>query len=173
MVQNDAQNIAQISQFLQAFEPLLQTLLPGMQSGAVPADLGKEIISMVVDAYKPGRDLEQSVDALPNTLQQLSQLTQSAQQAQQQAQQLQQQNQQLQTQLQQHSQSEDARENAKTQADVQQQAADTQKTSVETQNAMPPKRSTMPCKGLWQTHRSATARTSYKRCKRGFNDRLR
>ena len=70
MVQNDAQNIAQISQFLQAFEPLLQTLLPGMQSGAVPADLGQEIISMVVDAYKPGRDLEQSVDALPNTLQQ-------------------------------------------------------------------------------------------------------
>jgi hypothetical protein len=133
MVQNDSQNVAQISQFLQALEPLMQTMLPGMQSGAVPGDLGKEIFSMVVDAYKPGRDLQQSVEALPDTLKQLSQLTQSAQQAQQQSQQLQQQNQQLQNQLQQHTQAADARENARVQADVQSKGVQDQHTQAKTQ----------------------------------------
>ena len=133
MVQNDGQSISELTAFLGAFEPLLQSLLPGMQSGAVPADLGKELINLVVDKYKVGRDLQQAVEALPNTLQQLNQLTQQTQQAQQQAQQAQQQVQQLQTQLQQADAADSARKDAQTQADVQSKAAQAGKTQTETQ----------------------------------------
>lgn len=126
MVQNDSQSVQELTAFLGAFEPLLQSLLPGMQSGAVPADLGTEILNMVVDKYKAGRDLQQSIAALPSTLQQLQQLTQTAQQAQQHAQQLQQQ-------LDQMNQADEARKNAQTQADVQSKAAQAGKTQTETQ----------------------------------------
>jgi hypothetical protein len=126
MVQNDSQSIADLTAFLQAFEPLLQNLLPGMQSGAVPAGLGTEILNMVVDKFKAGRDLQQQVESLPSTLQQLNQLTQQAQQATQHAQQLQQQ-------LDQMNQADEARKNAQTQAEVQSKAAQAGKTQTETQ----------------------------------------
>jgi hypothetical protein len=137
MVQNDALQQEQAMHFVQAFSGILQQMLPAVQAGSLPADIAKEIILMVKDAFKAGRQLEQAVNALPDTLQQLQRLTQQSQQAQQHAQQLQQQNQQLVQKLQQVNAGKEQRENIKTQADVQLTQADTQHRQAETQVLAP------------------------------------
>lgn len=137
MVQNDAMNQEQAMQFVQTFTGLLQQMLPAVQQGALPADIAKEIILMVKDAFKAGRQLEQAVNALPDTLQQLQKLTMQAHQAQQQAQQLGEQLQKTQQQLQQVNMGKEQRENVKTQADVQLKQADAAHRNAETQVLMP------------------------------------
>jgi hypothetical protein len=119
MLENDTQNAQDLTQFLQAFTGYMNQMAPAVKQGMLPADLAKEILSLIVDAYKPGRSLQQAVDALPSTLDQLNQLTGQLQQAQQQAQQAQQQ-------LQDFQQGEEARKNAQTQADVAKKQVDTQ-----------------------------------------------
>jgi len=125
MVQNDSANQEALNTFLQTFMQYLPQLSQGVQSGAVPADLAREVLMKIVGTMKAGRDFQQAVQTLPDTMQQLQQLTQQSQQAQQQAQQLQEQNQQLQQQLQQTNDRKEAREDARTQADVASKNAET------------------------------------------------
>lgn len=117
MLENDAQDVNDLTQFMGAFTPWLKEMLPAVKQGVLPADLAKEITALFIDSYKPGRNLQQAVEALPSTTDQLNQLTSSLQQAQQQAQQAQQQ-------LQQYQAGEEARKNSETQAKVQLQNVD-------------------------------------------------
>jgi hypothetical protein len=119
MLENDAQDVQDLTQFMGAFTPWLREMLPAVKQGILPADLAKEITSLFIDTYKPGRNLQQAIEALPSTLDQINQLTMSLQQAQQQAQQAQQQ-------LQQYQAGEEARKNAQTQADVAKKQVDTE-----------------------------------------------
>lgn len=126
VVQNDAQDQQALSEFLQVFGQWLNSATQAIRFGALDADLYKEILSMITDVFKSGRNLQQAVDALPSTLQQLQQM-------QGQTQQLQQSNQQLQQKLQQYQDQEEQRKNAQTQADTQEKAARTQKTAADAQ----------------------------------------
>jgi len=131
MTQDDAANQENTMQFVQAITGYLQQMLPAVAHGLMPADLAKEILLSIKDAFKAGRQLEQSINALPSTLQQLQGLTQQAQQAQQQTQQLQQQNQQLQQQLQQAGAQKQQNETIKTQSDAMNKQANTEKQQAE------------------------------------------
>ncbi len=88
-------------EFLNYVTQMYQNIAPLVQQGMFPADLFKASIGFVLRSFKHGRELEDALEAAPDSQQQLAQITQQMQQAQQQAQQLQQQNQQLQGQLQQ------------------------------------------------------------------------
>lgn len=133
MVANDAMDQEQLGTFLQALVPLLEQLVPAVNQGAFPADIAKEIFVMVCDTFKSGRQLNQAVEELPSTLQQLQQMNQTIQSTQQQLQQTQQQNQQLTTQVQQFNQQEQARKDSTAQADNTQKYASAQKTTVDAQ----------------------------------------
>lgn len=125
VVADDTAQQASLTQFLQVFTNYAQNMQKAVSQGLIPADLDKEILSMIVDTFKAGRNMQQAIDSLPSTVQQLQQMSQKADQAQQQSQQLQQQNQQLQQKLQQNSDAEQARKNADTQATIQQKSVDT------------------------------------------------
>jgi hypothetical protein len=128
MVQNDAANQEQTEGFVNAFTSLATQVIPAVQQGSLPAGLAKELLMLVKDSWKAGRQLEQEISALPDTLKQLQGMAQQNQQTQQQLQQAQQQNQDLQNKLQQADAQKNAREDAKTSADVQKTNADTART---------------------------------------------
>ena len=88
-------------EFLNYVTPLLQNLVPMAAAGQLPADMIKAILKFAVTSFKHGRELEDALEAAPDSQAQLQQLTGQLQQSQMQAQQLQAQNQQLQGQLQQ------------------------------------------------------------------------
>lgn len=88
-------------EFLNYIVPLYQNIAPLVQQGQFPADVFKATISFALKSFKHGRELEDALEAAPDSQQQLAQLTGQLQQAQQQMQQLQQQNQQMGQQLQQ------------------------------------------------------------------------
>lgn len=71
---------AQRLEFLNYVSPMLQHLLPAMQQGIMPADLGKELIKFALQSFKHGRALEDAIDASPGTMQQLGQMQQQNQQ---------------------------------------------------------------------------------------------
>jgi len=131
-----------------------QTILPAANAGQMPADLAKELLSIVTAPYaNQARGLDQVIDQLKTTQQQLQQMQQQTGQLQQKDQQIQQ----MQYALAQYSQAEEQRKNQKSQAelakaqadlataqakmpDLQAQAGNTQaetgKTVVETQKIM-------------------------------------
>lgn len=131
MIQNDSTNQESVMQFLQAFMQYLPQMSQAVQAGSIPGDLAREILAEIIDAFKAGRDLQQAVEAIPSTLQQLQGLQKQIQDGQQQTQQLQEQNQQLQQQVQQQNERKEAREDMRAQSDVQAKAASTQKTQVD------------------------------------------
>lgn len=92
----DEEEKRQKIEFLNYVTPFLQNMLPAIQQGALPGDIGKELILFAIRAFKHGRQLEDAIEAAPGTMQQLQQFQQQLQQAGQQVQQLQQQNQQAQ-----------------------------------------------------------------------------
>lgn len=109
-------------EMLNTVSGFVNSLVPALQNNALPADLVKEMLRVAVGSFKHGRNLEDAIEALPDTQQQLQQLGQQLQQAQQQlqqqAQQAQQQIQQMQTQLGQVNERKEAREDAKTRAEI-------------------------------------------------------
>jgi len=119
-------------EFLTTVTGYLQQILPGIQHGLIPADLGKELMLFAVNTFKNGRQLEQAINSAPGTIQQISQFQQTAQQAQQQVQQLQKQLQDTQKQLQQVNAGKEQRENIKTATDAQSKQVSDQKTAAET-----------------------------------------
>jgi hypothetical protein len=138
MVQDDSTTQEQVMQFTQAWTGYCTALLPLVKHDIMPADLFKEGLMLIKDAYKSGRQLEQTINALPSTLVQLQGLQSQIGQMQQQGQQLQQQNQELQQQLQQANMGKQAiegqkvqNETVKTGADAQNKQANTEKQQAE------------------------------------------
>jgi hypothetical protein len=132
VVQDESAEKEQRMEFLGAITSYIEKMLPAIQQNILPADLGKELLLFAVNTFKNGRQLEDAINALPDTAQQLTQLTQQNQQAQQENQQLQQQVQEQGQQLQQVNAGKEQRENIKTMTGAQKTAADTQRTQVET-----------------------------------------
>lgn len=96
----DEEEKRQKIEFLNYVTPFLQNILPAIQQGALPGDVGKELILFAIRAFKHGRQLEDAIEAAPGTMQQLQQFQQQLQQLQQQMQQMQQAAQQAQQQAQ-------------------------------------------------------------------------
>lgn len=132
VVQDEFAQKQQRMEFLTSVTGYLKEILPAVQSNVMPADLAKELLLFMVNTFKNGRQLEQTINALPGSQQQLAQLQQQAQQSQQQAQQAQQAAQQAQAQLQKVNAGKEQRENVKTSVDAQKTAAETARTQVET-----------------------------------------
>lgn len=101
MTQDDAANQEQVATFVQAVTGYAKEIYPMVIKGYFPADLFKETVLLIKDAYKGGRQLEQAINGLPGTLQQLQQLTGQLEQSQQQIQQQQKQIQDMQNEVQQ------------------------------------------------------------------------
>ncbi len=118
-------------EFLNYVTPFLQNLLPAIQQGMMPGDLGKELLLFAIGSFKHGRQLEDAVEAAPGTMQQLQQLQQQAQQAQQQAAQLQQQLQQAQQQIAQFDQQQQQVDGMKAQGAIAKVQGDAQKTQIQ------------------------------------------
>lgn len=132
VVQDEAAQKEQRLEFLNTVTEYIKQILPAIQQNAMPADLAKELLLYAVNTFKGGRQLEDAINALPGTAQQLSGLNQQLQQGQQQAQQMQQQLQEQGKQLQQVNAQKEQRENIKTGVDAQKTAAETERTKVET-----------------------------------------
>jgi TolA-binding protein len=131
MVQDDSATQEQVMQFTQAWTGYCTALLPLVKHDIMPADLFKEGLMLIKDAYKSGRQLEQTINALPSTLVQLQGLQSQTEQQAQQMQQLQQQNQKLQEALQQSGAQKLQNETVKTGADAQNKQANTEKQQAE------------------------------------------
>ena len=97
---------------------MLQSLVPAINAGQLPADIAKALMLFTVRTTKYGTEFEDAINQLPDTMQQLGQMQQQVQQGQQQAQQLQQQLQEAQGQLQKVNQGKEQREAVKTQTDA-------------------------------------------------------
>jgi hypothetical protein len=131
VVQDETAEKQQRMEFMQTLSSYAKELVPAVQSGALPAEFVKEALLFVTNSFKSGRQLEQAINALPGTMEQLSGLNQQIQQLQQQLQQAQQQLQEQGKQLQQVNMGKEQRENVKTASDAQQKAALTEKTQIE------------------------------------------
>lgn len=134
VVQDESAEKAQRLEFLNTVSQFIQQLLPAITQNVIPADMGKELLLFAVNTFKNGRQLEQSINNLPGTMQQLSQLSTTNQQAQAQIQQLTKQLQDLQAQLQKINQGKEQRDNVKVSADAEKTAAETTRTQLESAN---------------------------------------
>lgn len=123
---DDQDEQAQRLTMLKEVTPFLQIVMPMIQSGQMPADLGKELMLMATGGFKYGKTLEDVLNALPGSQQQLGQMQQQIQQAQQQAMQLQEQNAALQQQLEQLGGQKAQLEQAQVQGDIVASQADSQ-----------------------------------------------
>lgn len=93
VVQDQSAVMAERTQMLQAVTGYLKEIGPMMQQNQIPGDLGKELLLFAVNTYKSGRQIEDAINNLPGTMQQLTQQQQTIQQLQQQMQNLVKQNQ--------------------------------------------------------------------------------
>lgn len=114
----DAEEKKQRVEFLNYVTPFIEKMLPAIQAGALPGDLGKELLLFAIRSFKHGRQLEDAVEAAPGSMQQLQQMQQQAQQLQGQLQQTQQQMQGMQQQIAQHDQQKLQTDGMKAQADT-------------------------------------------------------
>lgn len=132
IVQDEFAQKQQRIEFLNTVTGYIEKILPAIQQNMLPADLAKELLLFAINTFKDGRQLEQSINQLPGTMQQLASQQQQLQQAQMGTKQLQEQIQQMQKALQGVNQQKEQRENLKTGVDAQKTAADTEHTQVET-----------------------------------------
>lgn len=133
IAQDDTLEREQRNETSQTVSEMLQQLVPAMQAGQLPAGLAKALMLFTVRTTKYGREFEDEINQLPDTMQQLQGLQQQVQQGQEQGMQLQQQLQEAQGQLQQVNQQQEQRENVKTQSDAQEKQASTVKQFAEAQ----------------------------------------
>lgn len=134
VVQDESAEKAQRLEFLDTVSQFIQQLLPAITQNIIPADMGKELLLFAVNTFKNGRQLEQSINNLPGTMQQLTQLSTTNQQSQQQIQSLTKQLQDVQAQLQKINQGKEQRDNVKVAADAQKTDAETTRTNLESAN---------------------------------------
>lgn len=133
IAQDDTLEREQRNETSQTVAEMLQQMVPAMQAGQLPAGLAKALMLFTVRTTKFGREFEDEINQLPDTMQQLQGLQQQVQQGQEQGQQLQQQLQEAQGQLQQVNQGEEQRANIKTQSDAQEKQASTARQFAEAQ----------------------------------------
>lgn len=134
VAQDEFANQQQVMDFMNAMSGMIEKVLPAVQQGLMPADLGKEMLLKVASAFKQGRQLEQAINNLPTTSMQLGQLHQQIQTLQQQLQGANGMVQGLQKQLQGVNMQKEQRENVKTAADVQTKQVGNQKTMADTEH---------------------------------------
>ena len=130
----DEEEKRQRIEFLNYVSPFLQQMLPAIQQGILPADIGKELLLFAIRSFKHGRQLEDAIEAAPGTMEQLTQLQQAVQQAQQQAQQTGQQLQQAQQQIAQFDQQKQQVDGQKAQGQIMKVQADAQNTQQQAAN---------------------------------------
>lgn len=136
IVQDEFAQKQQRIEFLNTVTGYIEKIMPAVMQNAIPADLAKELLLFAINTFKDGRQLEQSINNLPTTAQQLAQLQQRVTQAMEQNKQLTQQVQTQGKQLQQVNAQKEARENAKTSSDIQRQSVDNAKTDADTQHTL-------------------------------------
>lgn len=141
VVQDTSAIQAERTQMLQAVTGYLKELGPMMQQNQIPADLGKELLLFVINTFKSGRQIEDAINNLPGTMQQLTTQQQTIQQLQQQMQNLIKQNQAQAKALGAIKQGQEQRANAETALKMQaapienaKKAADVGKTQAETEH---------------------------------------
>ena len=122
----DAEEKKQRVEFLNYVTPFIEKMLPAIQQGMLPGDLGKELLLFAIRSFKHGRQLEDAVEAAPGSMQQLQQMQGQLQQQGQQLQQAQMQAQQLQQQVQQFDAQKVQADGMKAQADMMKSAAGAQ-----------------------------------------------
>jgi hypothetical protein len=130
VVQDEFAQKQQRLEFLNTVTGYIEKVMPAVTQNAIPADLAKELLLFAINTFKDGRQLEQSINNLPSSAQQLAALQQRITQAMQQNEQLTKQVQTQGKQLQQVNMQKEARENAKTAADNENKSADTMHTMV-------------------------------------------
>lgn len=131
IAQNENAEKQQRLEALKTFTDYLNGMLPAVQNGSLPADLMKEMLLFVLSSFKAGRQLEDVVNGLPDSMQQLQSLTQNNQQLQQQLEQMQGQVQQLQKELGSANEKSSDIEAGKAGADIQLKNAQAMKTGEE------------------------------------------
>lgn len=99
VAQNENVEKQQRLEALKTFTDYLNGMLPAVQNNSLPADLMKEMLLFVLGSFKAGRQLEDVVNSLPDSMQQLQKMNQNNQQLQQQLQQANEQMQGMQKQL--------------------------------------------------------------------------
>lgn len=134
MVQDEAAEQEQRMSMLNAISTFAEKLLPAVQQNVLPADLAKEMLLTGLGAFKFGRQLEQSINNLPGTIQQLGQQQQQIGNLSQQLKQANEMAAQLQKQIQGFNAQKEQRENVKAMSDVQSKAVGNQKTQADTEH---------------------------------------
>jgi len=124
IAQDDVLEREQRAETAKVVSDMLQTLLPAMQAGQIPAEMAKQLMLFTIRSTKHGREFEDAINALPDNAQQLQQLNQAAQQLQAQLQEAQQQ-------LAQVNAGEEQRANVKTQTDATEKMASAQRQMAE------------------------------------------
>lgn len=132
VVQDEFAEKQQRLEFLNTITGFIEKIMPAMQAGQMPAELGKELLTFALDTFKNGRQLEQAIQGLPGQAQQLAQMNQKIQTLTQQLDAANKQAQAAQKQLQAVNMGKEQRENVKTMSDTQAKAVDNERTAAET-----------------------------------------
>ena len=134
VVQDESAMQEQTMNFVNTMIGVTRKLLPAVQQGMIPADLAKEMLLITAGAFKNGRQLEQTINALPTSSQQLGQMTQQIQTLQQQLKGANDQAQAAMKQLQAVNMQKEQRANVETSVKAQKTMADTGKTQADTEH---------------------------------------
>lgn len=118
IAQDEEADKEQNLELAQTFTKFAGELMPAIQRGFMPADMGKELLLMVLAPFKGSRALRDTVQMMPNTQQQMGQMNQQMSQMQQQIEMLQKQLQQAQQELAKNDEAHAAREDAKAMAEI-------------------------------------------------------
>lgn len=124
IAQDDVLEREQRAETAKVVGDMLQTLLPALMAGQIPAELAKQLMLFTIRSTKYGREFEDAINALPDNAQQLQQLTGQLQQMQQQLMAAQQQ-------LEQVNASEEQRKDVKTQTDATEKVASAERQMAE------------------------------------------
>ena len=137
---DDAEERTQRLEYVKTATDYMNVLIPMVQNNAIPADFAKQILLFASRSFKYGRQLEESIQKLPDNMAQLQGLQQQGQQVQQQLEQVQQQlnesvqkGQQMEQQLSHIDQSESGTNQAKVQIESQKNQAEAQRKAAELQ----------------------------------------
>ena len=132
MAQDDSEEKGLRLEMVKAMTDYMGVLLPLAQQNMMPAEIVKQTLLFVLRSFKYGRQLEETINQLPDSVAQLQKLNTDLQSSQQQLQQAQQQGQELQGKMGQIDQAENARKDAVAGVDNEYKAAQTEKVRADT-----------------------------------------
>lgn len=135
IAQDDLENKKQTMEMIETVISLLERLIPGVQSGALPAELVQETLSLAVSTHKHAKNLDDAIQGIGPHLQGLQDFQQQMGQMQEQLQQAQMQNQQMQQELGKVNERKEAREDMKVKIDATKAQADSADKNVDNTRA--------------------------------------